>query len=109
VFQFNAERKLRRAYFQGRRISAENKGLVELVRENRGGRVEFVRQPLDPATQSIMLASLSDWLQRIREVAQSRVTLWRVADGDTALFRDRLLLWLEQVPCVPEIANTPNA
>jgi hypothetical protein len=109
VFQFNAERKLRRAYFQGRRFSAEENGFVELMRENRGGKVEFVRQPLDPATQSIMLASLSDWLQRIREVAQSRVTLWRVADGDTALFRDRLLLWLEQVPSVSEIANTPNA
>jgi len=109
VFQFNAESKLRRVYFQGRRFSAEHGRLVELARESRGGKVEFVKTQLDPATESIMLSSLQDWLHKIRDAARSKATLWRVVDGDTNPFREQLLHWLERLPKVPGIAGAPNA
>jgi hypothetical protein len=109
VFQFNADRQLRRAFFEGRKFAADHGQLVELVRETRGGKVEFLKLSVDASTNSSVLQSLNDWLRKIDNAALWDAFSWRVpGGGDTDLFRERLVEWLEQIPTVPEIADTPN-
>ncbi len=109
VFQFNAERQLRRVYFQARRFAAENGYLAELTREKRGGKVEFDSKQVDPQTQMIILSCLSDWLCLIRDAVRSNQTDWRIVDGNLSIFKARLLDWFNQVSTVVQIASAPNA
>ncbi len=109
VFQFNAERQLRRVYYQGRRFAADNGHLFELTRQTRGGKVEFESNQVDPQTQMEILSCLSGWLSAIRDSGKSKATDWRIVDDPLNAFRNSLLDWLEQTATGTQIANAPNA
>ena len=108
VFQFNADRELRRVFFQGRRFAAKNGCLVELTRENRGGKVEFASARVDPKMQTIILSSMKDWLRLIRDQAQSNPTGWRVIDGDLDILLKCVRDQITQISTGTQIANAPN-
>ncbi len=109
VFQFNAERQLRRVYFRSRRFAAENGCLVELTRLQRGGKVKFESKQVDPQTQMNILSCLSGWLREIRDAVRSNHTDWRIVDGNLSIFRARLSDWFDQDWSNVQIASAPNA
>ena len=109
VFQFNTDRQLRRAYFQGTRFAAKNGHLVELTRLSRGGKVQFVSKPLDPAMEKMIQSSVIDWLQKLRDAVQTDTTQWRVVGDHADNFHASLNEWLRHAKDNPEIANTPHA
>lgn len=108
VFQFNGEGALRRAYREGQRYAAENGHLVLLSRDQSGGRVRFDRSKLSPEQTGEILADMNAWLERLRQVATSELTSWRVVEASSGEFRSRLLEWLRSHPGSPEVASVPS-
>lgn len=109
VFQFNADRQLRRAYFQGRKIAADQGQLVEVVQKTRGGKVELVKVPVDQETRNCLMESLKEWLSKIDNSALWNPFSWQFPEEvDSDCFRERLIDWLAQLPDEPEIADAPN-
>lgn len=108
VFQFNRDRDLRRVFFQGRRFAAEQGRLVELIRSSRGGKVQFEVEQVQPSMQKLILASLEDWLQKVRDAVDDDATGWRIIGEDANTLQEELVRWLQLVSSAPGIADTPG-
>lgn len=107
VFQFNADKELRRVFFEGRRFAAEQGHLIELVREKRGGKVAFTSVAIDPKLLNRLLLSWRECCSAI----QREITVacsWRVVGGDTEELLDLLRNWLDDEGGLV-IAEAPNA
>jgi hypothetical protein len=107
VFQFNRQRELRRAYFNGTRYRAENGRLIALTRDSRGGRVEFDAQAIDSTLNATLVESLRSWLSAVRMAAETGA--WRVEGEPIESFQTRLRLWLADLGDPPIVAAAPNA
>jgi len=107
VFQFNRKHELRRVFFQATRFRAENGRLIAMARDSRGGKIEFVSQPIDSGTEAALLSSLRSWLSQIRRAKDSGS--WRVEGEPASQFQSRLSDWLAGLPDPVVIAAVPNA
>lgn len=109
VFQFNRQSQLRRVFFGGRRIAAEDGRLHELQQDRRGGKVRFGRRVIDEALSEAVRAALKRWLSDLRQAVDRGPTDWRVVEPDPGVFFNDLQLWLRQLTEPPEIASSPGA
>ena len=109
VFQFNRKSQLRRVFFEGRRIAAEDGRLYELQQERRGGKVHFERRAMDKSATEAVCAALKRWLGDLRQAVAQGPTDWRVVEPESGVFFDDLQLWLQQLTEPPGIATSPDA
>lgn|SRR6056297_3808451 len=109
VFQFNAEGRLRRAFYNGQRLSGESGQLCDLTRDsNSGDRVELLRKTLD-ADQSAAVLRAWQTLRTIVEQAIDDADAHVAVVGCTAeQFRDRVRTWLQLIDHDPPIADNPD-
>ena len=108
VFQFNSAGKLRRAYVDGRRLTARQGLLVELKRSSRGGKVELESHEIDAASEAEILLLAAAWVRRIRVRLTGSDDHWRVVGEEPRAFRDRLLRWIDAGGDPIAIADEPN-
>ncbi len=106
VFQFNADAKLRRVFFQGVVYRAAVGELMQMRRSSKGGRVLFdsSQAPNDVMTQ--IQFSLGEWLANLR-VALGEAE-WRVIGESREEFLRRLEVFLSRVSAPVSIAHAPN-
>ena len=104
VFQFNAEKELRRVYYNGVRYAAEQGVLVELTRNSQGGKVAFNRQAVSAEIASEIMQVLTTLLSKI---AQSAMAVWKTA-GDETEFTARVQRWMHEKDLFHVIADSPN-
>lgn len=104
VFQFNATGELRRVFFRGQKIAAEQAQLVTLSRDQRGGKVQFVAIPVKESLQTEVLESLAHWRKRLTE---TDVVDWQIIEEMPGKFSTALRSWL----AMPRdaIADSPHA
>jgi hypothetical protein len=79
VYQFDAQRRLRRVFFDSQRYKVQRGRLVRLERTNPPGslpirQVRFVSEPICAAEQAGILQRLKDYLQQI-DAALSKITV----------------------------------
>ena len=72
VFQFNSAGELRRLFYYNKRYAAENRKLVELLRESRGGRVHWERVAI---AEEDWLVVCRAWQERVTQVCSSLARL----------------------------------
>lgn len=109
VFQFNAKGQLRRTFFSGKRFAAEHGSLVELVRESRGGKVQFIPTPIDKTSQSNMQSVFERWIQKVSQRIHDSNTQWRVVGEDSKAFQQRVAERIECYGLRFTLADSPNA
>ena len=105
VFQFNADKELRRVYFQGERYSAENGMLVKLTRDTQGGKVVFCREDVPPQIVVEIKTTLANWVHKLEQTSMSA---WTSAD-EHAKFTEGLSQWLRDRDTTIAIADNPTA
>ncbi len=109
VYQFSAERKLRRVYSSGI-VKAEAGRLIRWNKAYQKRGVQMLAVPLDAAEQSIMLSDMQRRLISLREGIHggtwhpSREVSQPGSDAAT-----RVRVWLEQMPDTFDVADSPRA
>lgn len=115
VFHFNASGEIRRAYVDGRKLTAKDAELFELVRvPNESGRVSLVHQPLTEEETGHFQALLNRCLNELNDALnlcgdQSSPSHHIETIGiETTQFRHRLAEWIDTHPAPMRIAELPN-
>lgn len=109
ALHFNSHGALRRAYLDGRLITAERGALFALDRHRTSDEVELRRRPLSPAESAQLLVDAHDRLQALRTAlatgaARIRRAVWE--QGDPVR---EIAAWIERLPSPLEIAAEPHA
>ncbi len=105
MFQFNHQRELRRAFFEGLKIMAMDRTLHRLERPSRGGRVEHHSIPLTfDQVQALQLA-WGSILQRLRD-APNVVLIAAIPQEQN--FPQWYCDWLAQCDAIFSIADRPH-
>jgi hypothetical protein len=99
VFQFNAAGQLRRVYWQGQRVAADQHRLVQLQRQP-GDQLTFVPLELDATTTVAIMESLRHWIDATIAAATKPRAEWRIA-GDAASFHQRWQAWVQKYSAGP--------
>lgn len=108
VFQFNTRRELRRAYWQGRLIKAEDGQLVALSRQRTSTAVELIRRQLTDEEEAGLLIACREWVERIiAAIAAGRIAVTGQVPADGAVL-ERIRQWLQELPSSIEVACRPN-
>jgi hypothetical protein len=108
VFQFNTSRQIRRAFWQGSLLKAEQGRLVALSRRRSENSVDLIRHPLSLAESAQLLAECQSWLHRIQQAMAANLIqeLGQVSmDGSTI---NRMQFWLQAMPAQLVVAERPN-
>jgi len=108
VYQFNTAGELRRAFVSDLLYKAEQGQLVALRRERSATEMALVRHELTPAETAALLATLTNHLTRLRSALQTGAHQVLREVPPAAALPQRILTWLEQLPALIPIANTPN-
>lgn len=108
VYQFNADRELRRAYVAGKLLKAERGRLVELTRVRTPDETQLVRRDLDAAETELLLDVMVRRLTQLRDALTAPFTVvGQVPDGVDVAARVRRELAALCGP--PKIADSPRA
>ena len=108
VYQFNRNDELRRSYWHGQRIKAKHGRLISLVRKPHGAQLRFIDCDLGERQTACCVADLIERLGQLRAALASRSI--RVIDevpAQTELLA-RIRGWLDALPPVPVIADSPR-
>ncbi len=118
VFQFDPAQKLRRVYWEGRRIKAAGGQLLSLTpsptsnpmpKASTVSQLRFVGHPLSAAEQSCILQDLERRLQQIRAAMSAELEntggegLQTVGESEQE-FAGRVVAWIDALPSPPSVA-----
>lgn len=104
VFQFNADKEIRRVYFRGERYAANGRALCRLKSIDNSAKLTFQSEPASPDVVDQIFREFDQWRLQIIES-----TNWEFADRSESDFATRLRTWIETLPQRPVIAIEPNA
>lgn len=122
VFQFNAQSQLRRVYYQGRKLKAEQGSLMELTRGNQRTiqsptkptavrQVKLTETPIGEEQQTAILDDLKYWLQLIQQSMQTDSPTeneFACVGAEPRAFKELVLAWMEKRPSDQVIADGPG-
>ena len=109
ALHFNSKGAVRRAYLDGRLITAEGGELFALERHRTSNEVELRRQPLSSAERAQLLADAQARLLTLRAaLASGRARIHRAVweQGDAA---SEIAAWIERMSWPLKIAAGPHA
>lgn len=109
VYQFNTQKELRRAYFEGRLYKAQARRLISLDRQRTAEGVHLLRLDLNAAETDRFLGTMQNRLRQLAEAISSgecRVT--RQVPEDVKIV-SRISTWLGEVAAQPMLAESPHA
>lgn len=110
VVQFNARNELRRAYYAGRLLKAEDGQLVALSRQRTEQAVYLNRQPLDPAETTSLLTDIQQRLLQLQQALREHTLECRGQVPPGADIYNRALAWLDALLSQPlPTAHRPHA
>ncbi len=109
VFQFNAAKQLRRAYFGGERLAARDGQLMRLAKQSSGGRLQLLETPLTEDEQASALKVLQKWLDETERSFCSDASSWQVCEESPGQFLGLARQWFDELDGHVDIADTPNA
>lgn len=109
VVQFNADGAVRRGYRNGRLLKAEHGQLVELQRQRTAEATVLERRELTADEQRVVLDEFARAIARLKSalcLGSSRTIGQVPAEADVV---SRVRGWLDQLPSVLCVANSPGA
>ena len=109
VFQFNSDGLLRRLYWDGRMVKAENGRLVELERNRVGAEVRLERLEWDDDRLAGMTGTFVKHHADVLRALKADEVEWRGAIPATSVVLEAILAWTENVAIPVEIAATAHA
>lgn len=105
VYQFNRRNELRRGFWQGRMLKAEQGRLVALSRHRTPAAVQLLREPLSASEQQTFLTTLADHLCQLQHaIQQGQLSIAGQVPADTDVL-GRVRDWLVALPLPPTIAS----
>ena len=109
VFQFNAKDELRRAYWRGLLVKAEQGELIGLRRKRAADEVQLIRHTLSAAETAEVLASLREHRAAIENALRLGDFQLRGQVPESVNVLERIRAWLAGLPQPPLIARQANA
>ncbi len=108
VVQFNSKGELRRGYFEGRLLKANQGRLSWLTRERTAGAVVLHSRELTPLESETVLQQAADMTQRLSShLQQGTFTLVGQVPADGNIV-PRIIAWQASLPQPIQIAAAPN-
>jgi hypothetical protein len=110
VYQFDSQRRLRRAYDAGRLIKADKAALVAMTRERTPSEVHLISRNLSELEAKRFLERASERLFKLRSAGQNGNWIVAREVSPSGKVVQRIADWLESLLTDPiEIASSPHA
>ncbi|QDU25472.1 hypothetical protein ETAA8_05400 [Anatilimnocola aggregata] len=109
VVQFNSAGQLRRGYFHGRLLKADQGKLVWMTRERTADAVILLSQPVVSAEAGDLLRQATELVERLSShLQQGRFTLVGQVPAEGKIV-ERIIAWSANMPRPLQVAAAPNA